>query len=171
MKASSHTPPDVARLTRGTPLERCERPIHPEQGHDRARTRRGSSEPHRARMSPPVSCGPWCQTTSRRSNETRSRPSSQGGATSFGPWGRRRRRGAGKDLVEEHRPQRLGAMVGRGARRLHRASRCPQAEELTASDRPRSFARGETTSARSRPSEGRRGSPPWHLPCSDRRSD
>src|SRR5262245_38397911 len=62
-------------------------------------------------------------------------------------------------------------MVGRGARWLHRASRCTQAEELTASDRPRSFARGETTSARSRSSEGRRGSPPWHLPCSNRRSD
>jgi hypothetical protein len=61
--------------------------------------------------------------------------------------------------------------VGRGSRRLHRASRCPETEELTASDRPRSFARGETASARSRPSEGRRGLPPWHLPCSNPRSD
>src|SRR5215468_356834 len=52
-----------------------------------------------------------------------------------------------------------------------RRPRRPQPEELTASDRPRSFARGETTSARSRPSEGRRGSPPWHLPCSTPKSD
>src|SRR5262249_32138637 len=106
MKVSSHIPPDVARLTRGTPLERFERSIHPEQGYDRARTWRGSSKPHLGRRNPPISCGPWCQTTSRRSNETRA--SSKGIATRSRPWARRRRRGGGKDLVEERRPQRLG---------------------------------------------------------------